>query len=213
MNQPMTSSLLPTQKNAVLEDRALVDALISGDDRAWNEFMHRYGPTLRRCISRVTSRFSSVTSCDDEQEIFSVLCLRLVQNGSRRLAAFDPTRGASLGTWLGTLAIHTTYDYLRQRRRESNRHRQAALGMDFTSGPNPLDEVLERERTLVARQLLGDIPARDRQFLDHVCAETLNAKEIAEQMGISVATVYSKKHKLIGRLARMADEQRATTAA
>lgn len=62
---------------------------------------------------------------------------------------------------------------------------------------------------MVARQLLGEIPDRDRQFLDHVCAETLNAKEIAEEMGISVATVYSKKHKLIGRLARMADEQSA----
>ncbi|MCA9599498.1 MAG: sigma-70 family RNA polymerase sigma factor [Myxococcales bacterium] len=203
----MTSTF--PQSRTFHDDRALVDAMITGDDRAWNTFMALHGPTLRRCITRVTSRFRSVVSGDDEQEIFSVLCLRLVQNGGSRLAAFDPTRGASLGTWLGTLAIHTTYDYLRQRRRESNRHRQAALGMDFSSGPDPLDQVLDRERAMVARQLLGEIPDRDRQFLDHVCAETLNAKEIAEEMGISVATVYSKKHKLIGRLARMADEQSA----
>jgi RNA polymerase sigma-70 factor (ECF subfamily) len=186
------------------DDAALVSAMLDGDERAWRELITRYGPSVRRCITAVTSRFRGVVSSDDEEEIFSTFCLRLLQNDRSKLAAFDAGRGASLGTWLGMVAIQTAYDLLRQRRREKNRDHRAPLEALVAGGPDPFDLYLHRERQDLARQLLDRITERDRTFLTELCSETFEPEELARQMGIRLSTVYTKKHKLIGRLARLA---------
>jgi RNA polymerase sigma-70 factor (ECF subfamily) len=178
--------------------------MLDGDERAWRELICRYGPSVRRCITAVTSRFRGVVSSDDEEEIFSTFCLRLLQNDRSKLAAFDAGRGASLGTWLGMVAIQTAYDLLRQRRREKNRDHRAPLEALVAGGPDPFDLHLHRERQDLARQLLDRITERDRAFLTALCSETFEPEELAQQMGIRLSTVYTKKHKLIGRLARLA---------
>jgi RNA polymerase sigma-70 factor (ECF subfamily) len=186
------------------DDARLVAALLSGDERAWRELICRHGPSVRRCITGVTSRFRGVVSSDDEAEIFATFCLRLLQNDRSKLAAFDASRGAALGTWLGMVAIQTAYDFLRQRRREKNRDHRAPLEAMAASGPDPFDRYLEQQRLDVARKLLDQITPRDREFLTELCSESFEPSELARQMGIRLSTVYTKKHKLIGRLARLA---------
>lgn len=186
------------------DDARLVAGLLAGDERAWRELICRHGPSVRRCITGVTSRFRGVVSSDDEAEIFATFCLRLLQNDRSKLAAFDASRGAALGTWLGMVAIQTAYDFLRQRRREKNRDHRAPLEAMAASGPDPFDRYLEQERVDVARKLLDQITPRDREFLAELCSDGFEPTELARQLGIRLSTVYTKKHKLIGRLARLA---------
>jgi RNA polymerase sigma-70 factor (ECF subfamily) len=185
------------------EEAMLVQSLLAGERRAWKEFMRRYEPGVRRCITSVVSRFRRLVSVEDEEEIFAEFCVRLLQNDRSKLGAFDPDRGCSLSSWLGMVAIQTARDHLRRRRRDSYRDHMAELDAIQSSGPDPFDQCLQDERIRLARGLVENLSDRDREFIGRMCSEAFDAEQVAQQMGISVATVYTKKHKLVSRLTRM----------
>ena len=58
---------------------------------------------------------------DDVREIYAMLCVQLLANDKRKLRSFEPGRGNKLGSWIGMLAIHTAYDFLRTIKREPKR--------------------------------------------------------------------------------------------
>jgi RNA polymerase sigma-70 factor (ECF subfamily) len=184
------------------DDRVFVQALIDGDEHAWREFETRYGRLVERCISGVTSRFSAVVGQDDVEEIRAIVILRLIDHDKRKLKTFDPERGHSFKGWLGMLAVQATYDYLRRKRRQVGRERDFGFDLHSTAPPDPYETCWGRERTEIGRRLLEQFGERDREFMQHYL-RGLPPDQIAANMGISVATVYSKKHKVRAQLERL----------
>lgn len=186
------------------EEAALIEALIAGDAQAWRLFDARYARLILSCISKVTSRFACVGR-DDIREIQATLYLELVSNDKKKLKSFEPSRGTRLGTWLGLLATHTAYDFLRRARRDSRCGSIDGAESLSSETPDPSDYTLTRERAALVSRLLSTLSAKDRQFVELYYAEGLTAEEVAERMSISVKTVYTKKHKLRGRLEGLLD--------
>lgn len=189
------------------DDADLVEALIAGSSSAWRTFEQRYGRLISSCISRVTSRFSCVRA-DDLREIQATLYLELLGNDKRKLRSFDHERGTRFGTWLGMLATHTAYDFLRRARRDSKCdgiERAESLRADT---PDPSDYTLVRERAALLSRLLETLSDKDRTFVELYYGEGLEPEEVARRMQISVKTVYTKKHKLRGRLESLLDDSR-----
>jgi len=210
MFTPVTAQHRPEQTNpeaAVLmqgtkatDDAQLVRALIADDARAWREFNTRFSRLVLCTISRVTTRFSGVVSQEDLREIYATFCVQLLANDKHKLRSFDPERGNKLSTWLGLLASHTAYDFLRSARREP---RRAALSEaeDLSSTlPDPCESALMRERANLVSELLAHFTDKDRAFIQLYFGEGLAPETVAERLNISVKTVYSKKHKIQARL-------------
>ena len=182
------------------DDAQLVRALIADDAHAWREFNTRFSRLVLSTISRVTTRFSGVVSQEDLREIYATFCVQLLANDKHKLRSFDPERGNKLSTWLGLLASHTAYDFLRSARREP---RRAALSEaeDLSSTlPDPCESALMRERADLVSELLTNFTDKDRAFIQLYFGEGLAPETVAERLNISVKTVYSKKHKIQARL-------------
>ena len=182
------------------DDAQLVRALIADDAHAWREFNTRFSRLVLSTISRVTTRFSGVVSPEDLREIYATFCVQLLANDKHKLRSFDPERGNKLSTWLGLLASHTAYDFLRSARREP---RRAALSEaeDLSSTlPDPCESALMRERADLVSELLTNFTDKDRSFIQLYFGEGLAPETVAERLNISVKTVYSKKHKIQARL-------------
>ena len=163
---------------------------------------------MYRSISRVLNRFSYVSE-DDCQEVYSTLCLQLVAADKKKLRSYDDARGAKLGTWLGMLANHAAYDHLRRRRREPNTEELGSAETLSTERPSPFERcALNQEASRVSR-LLADLSDKDREFMVLYYGEGLEAEQVAVEMGISVKTVYSKKHKIRARLAQILAQHEA----
>ena len=60
----------------------------------------------------------------------------------------------------------------------------------------------------VAARILAEFSEKDREFITLYYGEGLEPDEIAGRMGISVKTVYSKKHKIRSRLEAMLVERK-----
>src|ERR1700753_1093873 len=97
-----------------LPDGQLLANVLDNDQVAWNELLRRFRGLVFRCIGKVAGKYDAVLSNEDINEIFGDVCFNLLRDDMRKLRAYDATRGAKLGSWLGLLAINTAYDYLRQ---------------------------------------------------------------------------------------------------
>jgi len=190
------------------DDGQLLAGMIAGHDRAWREFDQRYARVMQRCITSVTSRFSSVVGADDVREVYAMFCMRLLDGDKHKLRTFDPARGYSLKSWFGMLAVQATYEYLRKKKRETGRDRLGGEGVMGSAAPDPYEQTWERQRTRIAGSLLDQFSERDREFFRLYFDQGCEPEQIAARMGISVKTVYTKKHKLAIRLAELAGERR-----
>jgi RNA polymerase sigma-70 factor, ECF subfamily len=185
----------------------LAEGMIAGHERAWREFDQRYARIVQRCITSVTSRFSSVVGADDVREIYATFCIRLLEGDKHKLRTFDPTRGYSLKSWFGMLAVQTTYEFLRRKKRETGRDRRGGEGVMGAPSPDPFEQCWDRQRTRLTSSLLAQFSSRDREFFRLYYDQGCDPEQIASRMGISVKTVYTKKHKLASRLAELAEQR------
>jgi RNA polymerase sigma-70 factor, ECF subfamily len=190
------------------EDASLVAGMIAGDDLAWREFERRYARVVQRCITSVTSRFTSVVGADDAREVYATFCIRLLEGDKHKLRSYDPARGCSLKSWFGLLAVQTTYEHLRRKKRETGRDRRGGEGVMGAASPDPFEQCWDRQRTRLTSALLEQFSSRDREFFRLYYDQGCEPEQIAVRMGISVKTVYTKKHKLVSRLAELAGERR-----
>lgn len=184
-------------------DRQLIDRLLRDEASAWREFNARYSRLIHRCITKVLNRFSAVVTSDDTAEIYAALCLQLLSRDKHKLRSFDATRGTKLSTWLGMLATHSAYDFLRGKRRQPRTDDLSEADQLRTQAPAP-DEICDvHQRARWIADLLGEFSDKDREFMGLYFGEGLAPEQVAEEMGISVKTVYSKKHKIQARLESM----------
>lgn len=183
-------------------DADLLEGLLNDRVGAWAEFDRRYSRMLYACISRIVRRFVRSTGSDDANDIYANFCLSLIQE-KKRLRSFEPDRGTKLGSWLAMLAVHATYDYLRSlRRRPTGIPIDSVLDL-AASSPAPEELCIQHQRNEVLSKLLGELTEKDRQFMVLHFGQGLAPEQVALAMGISVKTVYTKKHKLRGRLEAM----------
>lgn len=197
----------PRPEQELAEERLFVERLIADEPSAWRELNARYASVMHRAIGRVMARFSGVASSDDVREIYSKLCLSLLSRDKIKLKTFDPARGLRLGSWLVRLAMQATYDHLRRIKRNPVDIR-LELVEPAANDDDPFAVYWERERAAILGAMLGALSTREREFFQLYFGEGLEPEAIAERMAISVATVYTKRHKLERRLQALFEAQR-----
>jgi RNA polymerase sigma-70 factor (ECF subfamily) len=184
-------------------DTDLVEGLVGNDPAAWQAFAARYGRLIQSCIHRVISRFPGVVRADDALEITSTLYVQLLSNDRYKLRSYAPERGSKLGTWIGMLATHSAYDFLRGVRKNPRAVELTEAEELAGETPDAVELTSNRERASRVSAALAEFTLKDREFVDLYFGEGLDPDEVARRMGISVKTVYSKKHKIQRRLASL----------
>jgi RNA polymerase sigma-70 factor (ECF subfamily) len=101
------------------------------------------------------------------------------------------------------LATHCAYDYLRSVRREPSAVCLTKAEALSSEGRDPCESAMLTERAELVRGLLAEFSDKDRQFVALYYGDGLTPEHVAERLGISVKTVYSKKHKIQRRLSEI----------
>src|SRR5690606_9568595 len=135
---------------------------------------------------------------EDQREIFAGFCLQLLQNDKHKLRRFDPVRGNRLSSWIHLLATRAAYDFLRSRRREPLFQDASTLDWQRAPTPDPQESCAVSQQARQVSALLLKLSERDREFFELYFSLGLSPERIAQEMGISIKTVYTKKHKIQG---------------
>jgi RNA polymerase sigma-70 factor (ECF subfamily) len=181
-------------------DEELLERMLRREGRAWREFHVRFDRLVYRCIQKVTSRFARSVGSDDVREVYAQFLLSITARDMHKLRTFAPERGNKLSSWVGMLATNAAWDHLRTLARAPQ---PVTLGeAEAMPAPetDPFDRLLERERWARVNDALQTFSEKDQTFVRLYYMDGLSPEEVAEEMQISVKTVYSKKHKIRSRL-------------
>lgn len=181
-------------------DRELLARMLLKDGPAWKEFHRRYDRLIFRCIHKVTSRFTHVLGSEDVREIYGMLLVNLTSRDMHKLRCFSFDRGNKLSSWIGLLATNTAWDYLRSLARQPQCSELGEVEELGTLYETPYEQLADRQRWELVNETLRGFSKKDRVFVRLYYVDGLTPEQIAEEMRISVKTVYSKKHKIRCRL-------------
>ena len=183
------------QAARVLQDQALLQDCLEGDQAAWRAFVTRLTPIVRFAVCSTLSRHNGmmyVSTDDVVQEVY----LRLMKQDCRLLRQFDPAR-ATLPTWAALVARSVTLDHLRSRRRAG----------PFLGKPTP--EVVEAAQTrdLEASDMLDYVKDRlsadEWDTLNLLMVEGLAPEAVGKRLGLSTKTVYNRKLRIFKKLRQL----------
>jgi len=183
-------------------ERKLLIDMLDGDPEAEREFVERFVPLIERCIRRLARSHCSWITEEDIRDIVGEVWVNLWDNDKHRLRRFDPSRPIKVSTWVGLLARNRTIDWLR-----SQTPRTVSLGEEVdveheSSQPTPQEVVERREREQLAGQAINGLNRDDRRFMRAWYVEGRDGKDLATSLGVAVATVYSRRFKIVAKLAR-----------
>ncbi len=187
------------------DDLVLLRHVMTGEDVAWSVFYARFRNLMIACISRVCLRSGVRLQADDLSDILGDACMNMVAHDFRRLRLYKTDGGCSVSSWIGVIATSTAHDHLRRERR---RRLDPMLDSDLERVAPPVDgpdsALMDRQQRSFVDHALAKFSARDKRFVELYFLEAMEPEAIAEEMGVSVSTVYSKKAKIKSRLKRLA---------
>ena len=167
-----------------LPQEELLDALLRGENSAWQAFVRRYAGLVAAAVRGIAREPVEIE--DLAQEVF----LRLCRNDFRLLRSYDPTR-AGLSTWITIIARSTARDALRRRR-------PAAVPIDAVPEGLLAVEPVEPVRKLKLPEAL--LSPRQREILAMLYDRDMEVADIAAALGIDPQTVRSTHHKAMLKL-------------
>ncbi|MEQ9498769.1 MAG: sigma-70 family RNA polymerase sigma factor [Deltaproteobacteria bacterium] len=190
---------------AQLEDLALLERVLTRDPIAFEVFVERFRNLMVACVSRVCVRSGVRLQDDDLADIVAETSLKMVAKDYRRLRLYRVDGGCSVSSWVGVISTSTAHDFLRKERR---RRTDPMLDAELERVAPPVDgpdlDLVDREQRRFVDQALEKFSARDRRFVELYFVEAMAPDAIANEMGVSVSTVYSKKAKIKKRLESLA---------
>ena len=175
-------------------DDALVMRARNGDREAFSELVIRH----QRRVWRVCRQYVGADEADAAAQDTLV-------KAYTNLGSFDGR--AAFTTWLTRIAINTSLDELRRRRREG-----ATIGgsdddetrdvlstvPDDTTGPE--DRTMQRQTVERLQALEKELPERQREIFRLRFYAELELEEIAGALGVHVGTVKTQLHRAVHRL-------------
>lgn len=189
------------QSGSRTPDRALVERMARGEERALGELYDRYGEmTYSLALAIVRER------ADAEEVVADAF-----GQAWRNAASYDPGRGSVAG-WLATITRTRALDLVRARGRRVRAIERAAqadrdgLAAPMGAAADPPDRRIERgeARRLVTRSL-GELPEPQRRVIELAYFGGLSQTEIAAELHEPLGTVKTRMRagleKLRGSLA------------
>lgn len=170
-------------------DRALVDAVISGDDEAYRVLVDREKENVIGLCRRVLR---------DPMEAEDVAQESFIQ-AYRALPTF---RGdGAFGAWVGRIASRMAYARLkRPTELRADPTREDGWLIEVGEGIDPQRAILEGERRVEVQRAISSLPAHQRRIVEMRFYGGMSLEEISSATGAPLGTVKSRLHRALAAL-------------
>lgn len=175
MTPPLVDSKDEARDLARLEERAAIEACLSGDSSAFDALVVRH----QKSIHRVCYRFTGNTedAADLTQDVFV--------KAYRSLPKFRGT--SAFSTWLYRIAVNTCLSFKASRK---NRTEEWDEDYDIVAeGPTAEDALESQMSARTVRAALDTLPEKQRMTVIMKVLEERTHAEVAEILGSNVGTV------------------------
>jgi RNA polymerase sigma factor (sigma-70 family) len=158
-------------------DKALVNAVLSGDRRALHDFIKRH----ERLVSHMVERL--VDDKSDREE----LCQDIFLKAYEKLGEFNFQ--SKLSTWVATIAYRHGVNHLRKRKMKWTDLPEDGDDWNFVEPENLQQTVEEDDMEKIIQRNLEQLPPQYRVVITLFHVDGMNYNEIGEATGMPEGTV------------------------
>ena len=192
----------------VLNDLDLVRrCAYEGDGQAWETFAGKYSPVIWSSVQKTFRAHFFPCRQEDVEDVFNSVFLALIESDFNKLRQYRGENSCSLQTWLAVVTIRMTIDYMRKDRRhlqvEPLQEGGDILENIPSRGRSPHDALEDKQTRTILVQALSGLPPGDRLIYRLLCERGVSPEQTAKILDISVATIYSRKNRIIGKLKKI----------
>ena len=187
------------------DDFAVLKACWEQQPGAWEQFLERFGRLIYYGIHRTCQLKGHEVSPAEVEDLFHDVLVHLLKEDCKRLRQYRGTHGATVATWIRTITVRFTIDYLRSQGKvaefvdieEEGVSREVSFTNPVARPDQDYEDKEEMERFVKALESLSE---NDRNFIELYYHQALSAQEVAALLGISVKTVYTKINRIKEKL-------------
>ncbi len=190
-------------ESPVTQPSLLVRLRDAGDASAWSRFVDIYAPLIYDFACR--RGLQDADAADLTQEV-----LAAVAQGIRRFD-YDPKRGSFRG-WLFTVVVNkirTLGARLNRQEHGSGATTAQLLLQEIPAATDSAEwdrELQQRQFAWAAKQVEADVEEKTWQAFWQTSVLGVRPQEAAKKLGLSVATVYMAKSRVLARLKELIHE-------
>jgi RNA polymerase sigma-70 factor (ECF subfamily) len=181
----------------------LIDRALAGERKAFDALAQKLLPPMRATIRFLLGRRRGRLGPYDGDDLVQEIWLLLWRDDGRRLKAYDPSRGASLETYVSlvtrTAATNLLAREQAERRGKGKVHTDIADAHALSGTDDPEEHVLTADlRRRLWAHLQDALGPRGLLVLKFVYEDGLSVAETARAMGAKPQVVYNWQHKIRG---------------
>lgn len=201
---PSPSASKKTSPNSDLD---LLQRVLAGDQPAWTAFCQRYENLIVGCVLRVLRRYGASFTSFDLADLVAEVWVALLRDDRKKLRLYQADRGYQLTSWLGLIATNSTIDQLRLRQAETAYLEDISHADRILVDLGRPDTELElQEESALARRALSCLSDDEQEFVASCYRDERAPAELAQELGVTVNTIYSRKFKVRQKLVRIVAE-------
>jgi RNA polymerase sigma-70 factor (ECF subfamily) len=176
-----------------VEELALAQGCVAGNDLAWETFLLRYREKLYDVAGYITKESSAARELADS--LYAELFGTKTRDGKRVSKLASYTGRGSLEGWLRTVMAQEYVNRYRRQRRLVSLDEESEAGVQFATS-NPQPSALDRRVEAATDQVLGLLPSEDRFLLASYYLDGRTLAEIARTVSLHESTISRKLDKL-----------------
>lgn len=188
-----------------ISDIELIRRCINDNDiDAWEEFVRKFSRLVWTSIRKTYYNYSFQHSQEDIEDMYSSLFLSLMENDFKKLRQFKSKNACSVSTWLAIITVRSTIDFLRKDKShlsvDSGEKDQDLWDIvpDHSQRADRKIETFQNEREF--ERSVQTLSPKDRMIYDMLYRKGFSAEETAEMLGMTVASIYTRKHRIIEKI-------------
>jgi len=187
------------------DERALLRDCCCQKQGAWEQFLARYNKLIYYSIHRTCTARHYYAEPDEIEDLFCEVLVHFIKDDFKKLRLYRGDEGCSVATWLRTITVRYTIDYLRSRARQQERvdidGEEIGLEVSLKNPVSQPDQVFEeREEDRLMSAAIAALPENDRYFIELYYGRGLSPDQTAKTLGLSTKSVYSRVNRLKAKI-------------
>lgn len=182
---------------------SFLGACINRNERAWDEFVAKYGRLIYNYIIKTLKRYNFRFHSDEWEEVYNRIFASLLENDCRRLKNFRGTTEKSFTAYLREICFHNTVDFLRERKSFLDIE-LIPESSTYDAGYNNLE--LKQLQNII-EELKKELNPRHQLFFKLLFEKELSSEEIGRIMNLKLNAIHQLKFRLINKLIQIAKKK------
>jgi len=197
-----------------MDDFELIQGCISGDKKAWDDFVDRYSRLIYDSIIRTFRKYGADFNKDVLDDLHNDVFVKLLDSDYKALRIFEARNGCKVATYIRTISVRKGIDFLRRIKPVISIEEDA----ENEVGTNPRiiealtvftteDSAGAGESVEVSKALLNELNDDELSLCELFFIEKESPEIIADKLGISVDNFYVRKQRVLKKLKRIAKDK------